>query len=83
MNKMIFLAVLVPLLWSANADADRVFDIETYMSMKSISGIRVSPDGEFLAYTESNNDLENDTSLSAVWMQPTWQRVRRMATSWT
>ncbi len=71
MKKLIFLGASVLLVWSASADADRVFDIDTYLAMKSISGISVSPDGAFVAYTETENDLENDTSLSAVWMQPT------------
>jgi len=41
------------------------------MAMKSIWDISVSPDDTFLAYTVSKNDLENDKSLNAVWMQPT------------
>jgi len=62
---------LILLAFSASADTDRVFDIDTYMAMKSIWDISVSPDDTFLAYTVSKNDLENDKSLNAVWMQPT------------
>jgi len=51
--------------------ADRLFDIDTYLAMKQVSEIAVSPDGAFLAYTVSNYDLEKDGSKSAVWMQPT------------
>lgn len=62
---------MVPLLWSAHSYADRLFDIDTYLAMKNVSEITVSPDGEYLAYTQSHRDLEKDTWQSAVWMQPT------------
>jgi dipeptidyl aminopeptidase/acylaminoacyl peptidase len=50
---------------------DRRFDIETYLAMKRVSEVAVSPDGAFLAYTVSHHDLKADGSKSAVWMQPT------------
>jgi len=59
------------LLWSAHSYADRPFDIDTYLAMKGVSSITVSPDGEYLAYTQSHRDLEKDTGRSAVWMKPT------------
>jgi len=59
------------LAWSANSNADRLFDIDTYLAMKNVSGITVSPDGEFVAYTVSHYDLEKDGSKSGVSMQPT------------
>jgi dipeptidyl aminopeptidase/acylaminoacyl peptidase len=59
------------LAWSANSYADRLFDIDTYLAMKSVSSITVSPDGEYLAYTQSQRALEKDTWQSAVWMKPT------------
>ena len=65
------LGTMVPLLWSAHSYADRLFDIDTYLAMKNVSEITVSPDGEYLAYTQSHRDLEKDTWQSAVWMQPT------------
>ena len=82
LKKTIFLGASVLLAASARADAGRVFDIDTYLATKSISGISVSPDGAFLAYTVSNDDLEKDISLSAVWMQPTagGEPVRMTAT---
>jgi dipeptidyl aminopeptidase/acylaminoacyl peptidase len=39
--------------------------------MKSVSSIAVSPDGEYLAFTQSARDLEKDTWQTAVWMNPT------------
>jgi dipeptidyl aminopeptidase/acylaminoacyl peptidase len=71
MKKLIMLGASVLLALSAEADMDRVFDVDTYLAMKRISQITVSADGAFLAYTVSHNDLEEDTSRSAVWMQPT------------
>lgn len=57
--------------WSADAFPERVFDIDAYLAMQSISAIAISPDDEFIAYTVSKNDLEADGSTSTVWMQPT------------
>lgn len=58
-------------LWSVDSHPNSLFDIDTYLSLKAISEITVSPDGEFLTYTVTRNDLEKDESASAVWMQPT------------
>ena len=59
--------------WAATASAAkddaRVIDIDTYLAIKNVSGITVSPDDAFVAYTISNYDVENDGSESAVWMQ--------------
>lgn len=70
-KRLSVLGTMVPLLWSAHSYADRLFDIDTYLAMKNVSEITVSPDGEYLAYTQSHRDLEKDTWQSAVWMQPT------------
>ncbi|NND37039.1 MAG: S9 family peptidase [Gammaproteobacteria bacterium] len=55
---------------AAAADENRLFDIDTYLSLESLAGVTVSPDGEFVAYTVSGNNLESDSGNSAVWMQP-------------
>lgn len=65
------LAATCLLLWTSDAYAERPFDIEAYLSLKDISELTVSPDGAFLAYTVTVNDLDSDKSASAVWMQPT------------
>ena len=70
-KRLSVLGTVVLLLWSAHSYADRLFDIDTYLAMKSVSSITVSPDGEYLAYTQSHRDLEKDTWQSAVWMKPT------------
>jgi dipeptidyl aminopeptidase/acylaminoacyl peptidase len=71
MKRLSVLGTVILLAWSANSYADRLFDIDTYLAMKNVSGITASPDGEFLAYTVSHYDLKKDGSKSAVWMQPT------------
>ena len=69
-TKLSALGAIVLLAWSVHSYADRLFDIDTYLAMKNVSEIAVSPDSQFLAYTISNYDLEKDASDSAVWMQP-------------
>jgi dipeptidyl aminopeptidase/acylaminoacyl peptidase len=55
-----------------------VIDIDTYLAMKNVSQISISPDNEFLAYTVSNYDVDKDGSESAVWMQSTDSEPVRM-----
>jgi len=59
------------LAWSADSPAARPFDIDTYLLLKQVSEVTVSPDSQFVAWTVTRNDLEKDESASAVWMQPT------------
>jgi dipeptidyl aminopeptidase/acylaminoacyl peptidase len=70
-QKLSILGTAALLAWSAHSYADRLFDIDTYLAMKNVSQLTLSPDGEFLAYTVSHYDLEKDGSESAVWMRPT------------
>ena len=55
---------------AAMADENPHFDIDTYLALQSISGLTVSPDGQFVAFTVSGNDLDTDSGTSAVWMLP-------------
>jgi dipeptidyl aminopeptidase/acylaminoacyl peptidase len=70
MKRLIVMSAAALLAWSTNGYADRLFDIDTYLAMKGVSSITISPDGEYLAYTQSHRDLEKDTWQSAVWMKP-------------
>ena len=58
------------LAWSPGSSANRPFDIDTYLALKSISAIAVSPDGEFIAYTQSRRDTDKDRQALSVGMQP-------------
>jgi hypothetical protein len=71
MRRLLATGVATLLAWSATSHADRLFDIDTYLALKSESGITVSPDAEYVAYTQSWRDLDKDTRQSAVWMKPT------------
>ena len=66
------------LVYSATIYAERVIDIDTYLALKNVSQISISPDNEFLAYTVSNYDVDKDGSESAVWMQSTDSEPVRM-----
>jgi dipeptidyl aminopeptidase/acylaminoacyl peptidase len=72
------LGALMLLVYSATIYAERVIDIDTYLAMKNVSQISISPDNEFLAYTVSNYDVDKDGSESAVWMQSTDSEPVRM-----
>jgi len=71
MTRLIVLGTAFLCAWPAGSAVDRPFDVDTFLAMKQVSEIAVSPDGEFLAYTVSHRDLALDRSKSAVWMQPT------------
>lgn len=51
--------------------AEQSFGIDHYLALKFVSGIAVSPDGEFVAYTESAADLKEDKWGDSVWLQST------------
>ncbi len=65
------LGAIILLTLSASGNANRLFDIDTYLALERTSGITVSPDGRYLAYTHSERDLEKDARQSSVWMTPT------------
>ena len=44
--------------------------IEHYFELASVSDPQISPDGDWIAYAVSRQDLEEDTWKSRVWMVP-------------
>ncbi len=56
--------------WPASSYAERLFDIDTYLAIRSVYGMSVSPDNEYLVYNLSGKDLEQDGSQTSIWMQP-------------
>jgi len=58
---------LAPLAW---ADDSGRFDIDDLLALRDLSQIDVSPEGDYVAYTVTHNDLEDDTQRSVVWMVP-------------
>ena len=59
-----FMASTLPL--SALCDNGR-FDIDDLLRIASITEPSFSPDGEFIVYTVSTNDLEQDEPRSVIW----------------
>jgi len=51
-------------------DSARTFDVDRYLSLRDISDIAVSPEGDFIAYTLTSKDTEKDEEREAVWMAP-------------
>ena len=70
MKKLGVVSMVALLVWTPDGFADRLFDIDTYLALKGISEIAVSPDGDFIAYTQSRSDIGNDEQVLSVWMQP-------------
>ena len=70
MTRMTYLLLLFTTLFTPAVFAE-VFDVDTYLRMRDASEISVSPDGQFVAYTLYERDLEQDLVTTSVWMIPT------------
>jgi dipeptidyl aminopeptidase/acylaminoacyl peptidase len=51
--------------------APRPLAVEDYFNIRDVGDPRISPDGEWVAYTVTSHDLEEDETRSQVWMVPT------------
>lgn len=67
MMRMTYLLLLFITLFPRAATGE-VFDVDTYLRMQHASEISVSPDGQFVAYTLYERDLEQDLATTSVWM---------------
>jgi dipeptidyl aminopeptidase/acylaminoacyl peptidase len=54
-----------------DANAHRPLDVDDYFALKSVGDPRISPDGEWVAYTVRSQDLEEDSRETQIWMVPT------------
>ena len=70
MTRTTYLLLLFTTLFTPAVFAE-VFDVDTYLRMHDASEISVSPDGQFVAYTLYERDLEQDLVTTSVWMIPT------------
>lgn len=50
--------------------AERPLAIDDIMALKNLRDPQISPDGEWVAYTLSHNDLEDDKRKTRIWMAP-------------
>jgi len=48
----------------------RAISIEDYFKLKTVGSPQISPDGQWVAYTVSEKDLEKDKSETRIWMIP-------------
>ena len=55
----------------AQANDTRTFSVEDYLALQSVSELSVSPEGSYLAYTITANDLKEDSTRDTVWMLST------------
>ncbi|MEM7433134.1 MAG: S9 family peptidase [Pseudomonadota bacterium] len=45
------------------------FGLHDLLSLRDVSDVNLSPDGQFVAYTVAHNDMEADVIRETVWMQ--------------
>lgn len=62
--------LLLPVFVMAQDD-ERLITIDDILAMKSIGDPQVSPDGELVAYTVRQRDLEEDKSATQIWVVAT------------
>ncbi|MDH5344857.1 MAG: S9 family peptidase [Gammaproteobacteria bacterium] len=62
------LSVLFATAVNARNDALRALEIDDYFALEYIGSPRVSPDGRWVAYAVSGQDLGNDRHYTRVWM---------------
>ena len=53
-----------------NAQEGRPMTVEDVLALRSLSGISVSPDGQWVAYVVSARDMEEDRQETDVWVVP-------------
>ena len=53
----------------AHAQGNRL-GIETFFELGAVSSPRISPEGDWIAYTVTREHLEEDESRSRIWMVP-------------
>ncbi len=67
---VLLLAVCGSLAQAQDSEGLRGVEIDDYFALKSVGSPRVSPDGQWVAYTVSQRSLEKDSSETRIWMVP-------------
>jgi dipeptidyl aminopeptidase/acylaminoacyl peptidase len=69
------LAVLLTLLacgsFGVASDANRVPTIDDLLTIKSVGGTQISPDGKWVAYTVAYGDFKQDAFITQIWLVET------------
>lgn len=55
----------------AGESTQRYLTIDDQFKLKRVSNPQISPEGDWLAYTVSETDLEKDKYETRIWMMPT------------
>lgn len=71
MKRVTLLAAFSLLSLFGRAGAEQEFGIDQYLALQSVAEISASPDGLYIAFTVTSNDLKKDETRDVVWMQPT------------
>jgi dipeptidyl aminopeptidase/acylaminoacyl peptidase len=64
---IVFWVITVPFAAAAE-NSRRVPTIDDLLSIKSVSGAKISPDGSHVAYTISETDFKQDATVTHVWL---------------
>ena len=65
---LLFANLTIPLM--AKEAEPRPVEVDDYFALKYIGSPTISPDGKWVAYTVSSQDLEKDSRGSRIWMMP-------------
>ena len=61
------LCLIVPLCFAAD-DQRRVPTIDDLLTLKTVGGTQISPDGKWIAYTISHGDFKQDAFVTQIWL---------------
>jgi dipeptidyl aminopeptidase/acylaminoacyl peptidase len=53
---------------SAKPDAKRVPSVDELIALKSVGSPKISPDGKFIAYTQTETDFKQDAYVTHLWL---------------
>ncbi len=75
-----FLPLLLLASLSPGAETPRVPSIDDLLSLKSVFGTRISPDGRWIAYGVNETDFKQDAFVSHIWLVDTETAQSRQLT---
>ncbi|MGB6865407.1 MAG: hypothetical protein WBE11_06910, partial [Candidatus Aminicenantaceae bacterium] len=66
----VFLGTISNGVSAQEANSKRNLTIDDFFKLKNVGSPQISPDGEWVAYTIRETDLEKDKSETQIWMIP-------------
>lgn len=70
LHSMLLAVLLLALVAGPGAQERRLLKVDDLFALKSVGDPRISPDGQWVAYTVSQMDAKKDSSDTDVWMVP-------------